>query len=387
MELFLLDNLLRRTRIVDRFESLIWTERFKDIGDFELTIHTSHAHRSLFTVGSLWALNESQRVMMVDSVEKTKDADGRDMITITGPSVEQILEDRVAHDGLNGIDGNPNWPHTATPPEVARWVFKRMCIDGYLSALDKIPFIGVENKFPKDTIAEPTEVITLEMERPTVLEVIKQLCDIYGMGFRLTRDGDLSKLNFNIYMGSDRTTRQTTYTPVIFSPELDNLTDVTEIVSVAGYKNVAYVYSKFGAQMVYAQPDDATLSGFNRRVLQVEANDIELPAGTALNAALQQRGKEELAKHRRMMAFDGEISQTSKYKYGIHYQLGDIVEMRSADNASNNMRVSEQIFISDSSGERSYPTLTLDQFLAPGTWLSWDYNQVWNDAIGTWQEV
>lgn len=387
MELYLLDNLLRRTRVVDRFESLIWTERFKDVGDWNLSIHASHEHRSLFTVGSIWALNESKRVMSVDSVEKAKDDDGRDMINITGQSLEFILEDRVAADGLNGIDGNPDWPHTGTPADTARHIFKRICIDGLLSAQDKIPFIGVENQFPRDTIREPTDTVTMVMERPTVLSAIKQLCDTYGMGFRLTRDGDKSKLNFNIYTGSNRTGRQTDYTPVIFSPNLDNLKDVSEIISEVGYKNVAYVFSKFGAMVVYAEPDDVGRSGFERRVLVVEATDIDLPAGAELNAALLQKGKDELAKHRRLMGFDGEVPQNSAYKYGIHYELGDIVEMHDGDGASHDMRVSEQIFASDSSGDRSYPTLTLDQFTTPGSWMAWDYSQVWNEALGVWQEV
>lgn len=387
MELYLLDNLLRRSRVVDQFESLIWTERFKELGDWELSIHASHEHRSLFTVGSLWALNESKRVMTVETVENTKDEEGRDMINISGPSIERILEDRFVHDGVNGLTANPTWNSSGPPAQQARHVFQRIAIDGYLNVLDKIPFIGTTNIFPIDTIPEPTEVVTLALERPTLLAIIQELCDIYGMGYRLVRNGDLSQLLFNIYMGSDRTTRQTYYRPVIFSPELNNLSDITSLVSVSGYKNVAYVYAPNGMQIVYAQPDDEGLGGFDRRVLVVDATDIDLAAGTALNAALQQRGMEELAKHRRLMAFDGEIPQAGGYKYGVDYELGDIVEMRNEDGASNNMRVSEQIFVSDSSGERSYPTLTLDQFITPGTWLSWDYNQVWNDALGVWEEV
>lgn len=387
MELYLLDNLLRRTRVVDRFESLIWTERFKSVGEFELTIHQSHEHRSLFTIGSRWALNESKRVMTVETVEEKKDDNGRDMITITGPSLEYIIGERLLHDGYNGTVANPTWRSTGLPAAQARHVFQRICIDGYLNPLDKIPFIGTANIFPKDTIPEPSAQITVEVERPTVLQVIEELCDIYGMGYRLVRNGDLSQLLFNIYMGSDRTSRQTFYPPVIFSRSLDNLTNISSLTSIAGYKNVALVYSKNGFRQVFAQPDDANLGGFDRRILIVEADDIDLAAGTALDAALEQRGQDELAKHRRLMGFDGEIPQQGKYKYGVHYELGDIVEMRSDDGASNNMRVSEQIFVSDSEGERSYPTLTLDQFLTPGSWLSWDYNQVWNDVLGVWQDV
>jgi hypothetical protein len=53
------------------------------------------------------------------------------------------------------------------------------------------------------------------------------------------------------------------------------------------------------------------------------------------------------------------------------------------------MRVTEQIFVSDSQGERSYPTLTVNTFITTGSWLSWMNNKVWLDLDGdatTWSE-
>jgi hypothetical protein len=133
-------------------------------------------------------------------------------------------------------------------------------------------------------------------------------------------------------------------------------------------------------------PDTA---GFDRRVLTVDASDITLSAGTALDAALLQRGKEELAKTRAFQAFDGEINTNSQYKYQVDYWLGDLVEMRNVDGVANQMRVTEQIFVSDKEGDRSYPTLTVNQFINTGSWLSWESNQQWIDLDAdptTWSE-
>jgi hypothetical protein len=68
------------------------------------------------------------------------------------------------------------------------------------------------------------------------------------------------------------------------------------------------------------------------------------------------------------------------------YRLGDLVEMRNGDKATTHRRVTEQIFVSDSQGDRSYPTLTLNQYITPGTWDSWG-NETW-DVGGeeTWDE-
>jgi hypothetical protein len=92
------------------------------------------------------------------------------------------------------------------------------------------------------------------------------------------------------------------------------------------------------------------------------------------------RGKEELAKNRRYIGFDGEIAQSSKYKYNTDYRLGDFVERQNGNGGTTVMRVIEQIMISDEQGDRGYPTLAVSQFITTGSWLAWDYNQVWEDA-------
>jgi hypothetical protein len=48
MEVFILDSLLRRSQVVDKFESLIWTERFSEIGDFELDLKSTLEARGQF---------------------------------------------------------------------------------------------------------------------------------------------------------------------------------------------------------------------------------------------------------------------------------------------------------------------------------------------------
>jgi hypothetical protein len=220
----------------------------------------------------------------------------------------------------------------------------------------------------------------------SVYKAVKDICDMYDLGFRLVRDGDKSKLYFEIYTGDDRTTQQSVRTPVIFSPEMDNLQNVSEMTSIAGSKNMAYVFGKTTTLIVYTETTNQDTSGFDRRVLHVDATDIDETDPVILDALLLQRGQEELAAHRPLAAFDGEINQYSKYRYMTHYRLGDLVEMRNSDGATNHMRVTEQIFVSDAQGDRSYPTLSMNRFITPGSWDSWG-NETW-DGGGeeTWDE-
>jgi hypothetical protein len=152
--------------------------------------------------------------------------------------------------------------------------------------------------------------------------------------------------------------------------------NTTEVNSITEYKNVAYVFSKFGSEIVYADNVTAETSGFARRVMFVDANDVDEPAGANLTSILRNKGLDALAKARPITAFDGEIDQYTEYKYGRDYYLGDLVEMRNSDGATNQMRVTEQIFVSDGEGDRSYPTLAVESYIMPGTWSSWG-NDTW----------
>lgn len=379
MEVYILDSLYRRVDVVDRFESLIWTERFSAYGDFQLDLHSTFSSRTRFPVGTRLAINESYRVMTVETIEDSTDTQGKATLKLTGRSLETVLDDRIARAALSDTTTAPKWTLTGTPTAILRKLFHDICVTGVLDPADKIPGVIESSIFPTDTIAEPSETITYEINPQSLYKAIKDLADLYGIGFRLVRNFDNPQLYFDFYMGSDRTTQQSTLAAVVFSPDLDNLQNPKELTSVAVYKNVAYVISPVGNQVVYAQDVSPTTTGFERRVLLVNAADIKDTDPAIASAKMIQKGKEELAKFRQFSAFDGELSQYSSYRYGTHYNLGDLVELRNIDGVTNQMQVTEQIFVSDKEGDRAYPTLAINKFITPGSWSAWDYNQVWQD--------
>lgn len=378
MELYTLDPLLRRAEVIDKFESLIWTERFQAYGDFQLNIFSDYRARRLLREDTYLAMNNSNYVMRVETVEDDVNSDGQKILIVKGRSMESILLDRVAYSATTDTTTTPKWTITDVPAAVARKIFHDICVTGILDTNDIIPFIYEGTFLSEDTIVEPIDPITVEMEPTTVYDAIVQISQVWNLGFRILRQYDLSKLWFDIYVGSDRTTGQTLLPAVVFAPELDNLQNTKELISIENAKNVAYVYSPAGFQVVYAAGVDPEIEGLERRVLMVNATDITSD-NPDVTAALQQRGYEELAKYRTYQAFDGEISQNSQYIYGRDYNLGDVVEMRNVDGVTNNMRVTEQIFVSDKDGDRSYPTMTLNTFINTGSWLSWSSNKAWFD--------
>lgn len=382
MELYTLDALWRRVAVIDVWKSLIWTERYKDLGDFQLDIVSTPQTRGLLKVGTYLAMSDSFYVMKITSVEDDDSSDEERMLVVKGKSLETILDDRVAAAALTDTTTTPNWTITDAPAAVMRKIFHDICVTGTLRAADVIPFVTEGTFLPASTTGEPIDPITLEIEPTTVLAAIKAVADVWNIGFRLLRHYDTSQLYWTVYTGSDRTSSQTTNPAVIFAPELDNLENTKELISIDGAANVAYVFSPAGFQEVYPVGVDPLVEGFERHVMVVNATDVTTETYTTpedVAAALIQKGNEALAGAQTYQAFDGEISQHSRYKYGRDFYLGDIVEQRGDDGTANNMRVTEQIFVSDDNGERSYPTLTLNTFITTGSWLSWLPTKVWAD--------
>jgi hypothetical protein len=379
VDLYILDNLYKRQTVVDRFESLIWTERFSAYGNFELTLHSTLENRSRFKEGVRLALEESYRVMTVETIQDSTDSEGRMILKISGRSLESIFESRLARGTMSNLTVNPKWILTGTPVVIAKKIFHDICVTGILNTGDIIPGVIEASIFPPDTIPVPTEEVVYEIEPKTVYAALKDICDLFHLGFRLVRKFDTGELYFDIYMGSDRTTRQTTLPSVVFSPGQDNLQSTTELTSISTYKNVAYVLSPVGTKVVYASNVDPTTNGFNRQVLIVKADDIKDEDPVIASAKMIQKGVEELGKNRRFAGFDGELNRNSQYRYGRDYNLGDLVQIRNNSGAASDMQVTEQIFVSDKEGERSYPTLSINRFVMPGTWLSVPNDQAWVD--------
>jgi hypothetical protein len=384
MELYILDNQLRRVQVIDKFESLIWTERFNSVGDFQLTVHATNDTRKTFMQGIRFAMNESKYVMEIETVEDSTDDEGRATLKIIGPSLEYLMQQRIARYAL-ADDLDIKWISTDVPAAIAREIFHHICVVGTLNANDTIPYIneGSSGIFPVDTTPEPSDIIDYEMDPMTVYDAVKKLCDVYDMGFRLFRNYDLSELWFDIYMGSDRTSQQLDYPAVIFSSDLDNLKNTSQVATNANYKNVAIVISPVGTRVVYSTDVDSSVSGFDRRVMVVTANDITDVVPATANARMDQRGTEELAKAKKFSGFDGELTSNGQYRYGRDYFLGDLVELRSVVTGKSIMQVTEQIFVSDKEGDRSYPTLEIQKFVIPGSWDDAPADLVWDDAAPT----
>lgn len=370
MELYTLDPLNRRQYVIDQFQSLIWTERWQAYGDFQLDIQSTYGARSILKPDTWLALDRSNYVMRIESVEDDDNTDGSRNLIVKGRDISALFDDRLA----------PRVALTTySPGDTARQMFHEVCVLGVWDPGDIIPGITEGTFMPASTILEPADAISVTTNGavPTLFAgMVTNVLVNYDLGYRILRLDSTGGLYFDVFAGSDRTSDQTTLTPVIFAPQLDNLQNTKELTDISKAKNVAYVLSDAGTYTtVYASGVDPTTNSFERRVLQVDASNIT----GATTAQLQQAGLQALAASRTSFLFDGEVSQQSQYVYGRDYNLGDLVEQQNVDGVATDMRVTEQIFSEDTTGEKSYPTLVAYETINAGSWLAWNNNKAWFD--------
>ena len=389
MELFILDSLFKRKTIVEDYISLVWAERFNEFGDFTVVIPSNYANKVLYKPGLFFGISKSDRIMKLETVEDAEE-DGVKTLTLSGRSIEFILEHRVVWPSNAALSANPSWTISGPPKAI---------IDSVVSAQlsrsswkpNNIPNLrlGV-SLYPQDTIIPPVDSIAVRITTPTSLyNYIKEIAKNYSLGFRIYKgprwDDDIY---YDTYSGSDRTLGQTAVPPVVFSFDLENLKSRSILKSVEKQFYGCYVFSKYGFDEVYVNGYDAsTPAGVNRSIFSIVVTEPdELTTDSQRQAYRIQKGIEALVSKQDIFVIDGEISQNSQYIYGTDYFLGDLVDMRDDTGDVKHMRVIEQIFTDDSNGEKDYPTLEAEMLFAPGTWEVLDATLTWPNAVGEWDD-
>lgn len=403
MEIFILDALLRPIDVVDEYISFIWTERYAEKGDFELVTLATPANKRRFVADTMISIVDSKRIMRINKIEEKDDEENGQILTVKGYDLSFMLQQRViATKDLDGMLLSVTYFSDASPIDLMNHLVWRICVPTsglQISAGDTIPFlndfvVSPGSLYPASNIPPPTPGgFQWEQKIASLYSAVTDLCKAYDLGFRLYKDPNASKLYFEGYNGIDRTSNQTTFAPVIFSSDMNNLQSTTEYQENENHYNVVVAVYEYDNPVEGDVPEKLTIheivsdaqlafssGGFDQKTKFISIT--QLPDGMDLVDApdyLIQLATEELNRSRPTDVYDGEIDQNSDFVYEKDYFLGDIVEVRGNNGGAAYMRVVEQIIKYDSSGKSSYPSLLTKESITPGTWRSWKYDVNWSD--------
>lgn len=352
MDIYVLDKNLDAISVVDTYESFIWTDRYFGYGDFELYTPMTNGILETIQQDFYLQMRNSDRVMIIEKLLINTDVETGNHITVTGRSLESILDRRVVW-GQVTLKGN-------LQSEIERLL--NLCIISPSNVNRKIPnFIFSASTDPK--ITELT--IEAQYTGDNLYDVIQKICEERGIGFKITLQD--KNFIFALYSGVDRSYEQEILPYVVFSPKFDNIISSNYIESKTSLKNVALIGGEGeGSARKYAAVGD--FIGLDRRELFVDARDISSDLGDEqtltkeeYDALLTQRGKEKLSENVDITSFEGQMETTVIYKYGEDFFEGDIVQVANEYGHESRVRVLEVITSENEEGISTYPTFaTLD---------------------------
>ena len=105
MDVTILNTNLDAVSIVDTYESFIWTDRYYAYGDFELYEAMRDGLLNYIKQDYYLQSKESEHVMIVEKIQITSDTEDGNHVTVTGRSLESILDRRIVW-GQKLLSGN-----------------------------------------------------------------------------------------------------------------------------------------------------------------------------------------------------------------------------------------------------------------------------------------
>ena len=105
MEITILDKNLTPVAIMDTYESFIWTDRYRECGDFELYTPMTDDILTYIKQDYYLCNRDSEHVMIIESLRISSDTESGNYLTVTGRSLESILDRRIVW-GQQTLSGN-----------------------------------------------------------------------------------------------------------------------------------------------------------------------------------------------------------------------------------------------------------------------------------------
>lgn len=408
MEVYVLNSSLQKIALIDSYKSLIWANRYQEIGDCELYLEVTTESLQLFRKGYYLMREDSEMVCRIESIELDTDAEDGNYLIVVGYDVKKILDQRIMWNQSN---------FKGKAEVYCRNLIQNHLINPSLQGR-KIDVVSL------GTLKGYTESIDEQNSYVNIGEKVREFCTNYGWGYKMPFVN--GKFAFELYKGTDRSD------VVTFSPDYENIIGTKYVDDNSNLGNIGVVLGE-GEGSARIRKVCGSGTGINRWEIYIDARDIsktityddltalypggsirtsgtlytyrvptldlqifddsqlaelqaKYPSGTVVtvdsvryfrianidvanldsNVAeeinevilrdvvyenlLLSRGYETLSDYGEVITFEGDIEPTMTFVYGRDYQIGDIIYIVNEFGISRDVRIIEVIEVSDENG-------------------------------------
>lgn len=363
--------------VIDVFSDLLWTERYYGYSEFEVTMPMNKDIIDQCKLDDYISVSWSDKFMVIETIAVHTDMEQGDTLTISGRSLESILDRRISLDekiGTFQTDGSPNQIGL-------QYAVKTLINNNIINPAD------LERRIPnfsyKDSTDRNVTELTIDSFRDigaNLYDKISAICKESELGFRVNPMG-AGGFEFELYAGTDRSWSQDSLFAVVFSDSYDNLPNSDYLESTTNYRNVCYTVWDWkytihiqtetfsfdiprSGRRVTKSSIQSSSTGLNRREVYNNddsgEHDVEKESNIPTYAKqFENNGLEILGEHDIDKMFEGDVEYNRQFVYGVDYFLGDIVQLENKYGQEGRCRVTEVVLGWDASGPILTPTFEL----------------------------
>lgn len=302
---------------IESFYSLIWTDRYNEAGEFELKIAATKENINILHEDYYLLYSMSEHAMVIEKIELITNAESGDYLLVSGRSLESILDRRIVYTRTKFL-GRDISRGTKTDisqdPSMVRNVIYSLIRDafgesGALAPSNRTVFefgyFLMGGGLPSNQMAKilPTQeelaaadnhpfmsmFVTAEMYSDTLYTIITQLCQEFGIGYRieLTPVNDITipgtgtqfvvRLYYGLNLTEDLNANQSGKV-VIFSPNFNNLISSEYSLDKRDYKNFVKIDGVYHETVDDQQVEEDISTSVEGKV-RTSSNELLPPTG------------------------------------------------------------------------------------------------------------
>lgn len=349
-EVLILDQNFDTFAILDQYQEFIWTDRYSECGDFEISTVATPEMLDILRQDYYVYFSSSEHLMIIEKVVIDSDAEDGSKLTVSGRSLESILDRRVVWGQVIIQDTFQN-------------AIRQLLMNNIINPKD--PNRRIENFVFSPSSDEYIAKLNVDVQYfgDDLYSIITDMCKNFNVGFKIVLN-DKKQFIFSLYYSVFRNYEQTVNPYVVFSPDYGNLANSNYICTKEKFKNVSLVAGEgegSDRMLVAYSMNSSTYTGLERREVYTDANDISQTTeegeltDDAYADELKAKAAENLTEYIITETFEGE-TVGKQYEYGKDFFVGDVVTMQNEYGKSSISRIVEYIFSRSAREFKQYPT-------------------------------
>lgn len=296
--------------IIDDFASFIWTSRYYDAGDFELTVAVTENAAAWLKMGNyIMHSGDQTNIGIIESIEADITEEQSYRIIAKGRFLPSILSRRIIAQQTQVTGPLADGVYALINEAIIEPVIEARRIDDFV----------IERSY------EGEEQVDAQYTGKNLLNIISDICLLNHVGFNVKREND--QFIFYLYKGTDRSYAQDENPHVIFSDRFGNLLSAQLLEDMTKKVTDVLVAGEgegLDRKVVWVSNDEEP-TGLNRFEKYSDSRNIRSNDGAVNDAQymeqLMEQGKEELTEY--TSAFSG-VVDFQNVAYGRDIFLGDV---------------------------------------------------------------